>query len=111
MKIIGLTGGIGMGKSTASAIFRRHRVPIFDADQAVHDVQAVGGRAVRSIEAAFPGTTRNGAVDREALRRAVLGNPAAVMVLERIVQPLVRDAEQRLLAAARRAGKPLVVLD
>jgi dephospho-CoA kinase len=111
MKIIGLTGGIGMGKSTASACFRRHRVPIFDADLAVHDLQAVGGRAVRPIEAAFPGTTRDGAVDREALRRAVLGNPAALKVLERIVHPLVRDAEKRFLAAARRAGKSLVVLD
>jgi dephospho-CoA kinase len=111
MKIIGLTGGIGMGKSTASAIFRRHRVPRFDADRAVHELQAVGGRAVRPIEAAFPGTTRGGAVDREALRRAVLGNPAALKVLERIVHPLVRDAEKRFLAAARRAGKPLVVLD
>ena len=111
MKIIGLTGGIGMGKSTASACFRRHRVPIFDADQAVHELQAVGGRAVRPIEAAFPGTTRGGTVDREALRRAVLGNPAALKVLERIVHPLVRDAEKRFLAAARRAGKSLVVLD
>ncbi len=111
MKIIGLTGGIGMGKSTASACFRRHRVPIFDADQAVHELQAVGGRAVRPIEAAFPGTTQNGSVDREALRRAVLGNPAALKVLERIVHPLVRDAERRFLAAARRAGKSLVVLD
>jgi dephospho-CoA kinase len=111
MKIIGLTGGIGMGKSTASAIFRRHRVPIFDADQAVHALQAVGGRAVRPIEAAFPGTTRGGAVDREALRRAVLGNPIALKQLERIVHPLVRDAEKRFLATARRAGKPLVVLD
>jgi dephospho-CoA kinase len=111
MKIIGLTGGIGMGKSTASATFRRHGVPIFDADQAVHELQAVGGRAVRPIEAAFPGTTRGGAVDREALRRAVLGNPAALKQLERIVHPLVRDAEKRFLAAARRAGKPLVVLD
>ena len=111
MKIIGLTGGIGMGKSTASATFRRHRVPIFDADRAVHDLQAVGGRAVRPIEAAFPGTTRDGAVDREALRRAVLGNPAALKLLERIVHPLVRDAEKRFLAAARRAGKSLVVLD
>ncbi len=101
MKIIGLTGGIGMGKSTASASFRRHGVPIFDADQAVHELQAVGGRAVRPIEAAFPGTTRGGAVDREALRRAVLGNPAALKQLERIVHPLVRDAEKRLLAAAR----------
>ena len=111
MKIIGLTGGIGMGKSTASATFRRHRVPIFDADQAVHELQAVGGRAVGPIEAAFPGTTRGGAVDREALRRTVLGNPAALMVLERIVHPLVRNAEKRFLAAARRAGKSLVVLD
>ncbi|MCZ8279884.1 MAG: dephospho-CoA kinase [Acetobacteraceae bacterium] len=111
MKIVGLTGGIGMGKSTASAIFRRHGVPIFDADQAVHALQAVGGRAVRPIEAAFPGTTRGGAVDREALRRAVLGNPAALKQLERIVHPLVRDAEKRFLAAARRAGKSLVVLD
>jgi dephospho-CoA kinase len=111
MKIIGLTGGIGMGKSTASATFRRHRVPIFDADRAVHDLQAVGGRAVRAIEAAFPGTTQGGAVDREALRRAVLGNPAALNVLERIVHPLVRDAEKRFLASARRAGKSLVVLD
>jgi dephospho-CoA kinase len=111
MKIIGLTGGIGMGKSTASATFRRHRVPIFDADRAVHDLQAVGGRAVRAIEAAFPGTTQGGAVDREALRRAVLGNPTALKQLERIVHPLVRDAEKRFLAAARRAGKSLVVLD
>jgi dephospho-CoA kinase len=111
MKIIGLTGGIGMGKSTASACFRRHRVPIFDADQAVHELQAVGGRAVRPIEAAFPGTTRDGVVDREALRRAVLGNPAALKILERIVHPLVRNAEKRFLAAARRAGKSLVVLD
>ncbi len=111
MKIIGLTGGIGMGKSTASACFRRHRVPIFDADQAVHELQAAGGRAVRPIEAAFPGTTRGGAVDREALRRAVLGNPIALKQLERIVHPLVRDAEKRFLAAARRAGKSLVVLD
>jgi len=111
MKIIGLTGGIGMGKSTASATCRRHRVPIFDADQAVHDLQAVGGRAVRPIEAAFPGTTQGGAVDREALRRAVLGNPTALKRLERIVHPLVRDAEKRFLASARRAGKSLVVLD
>ena len=111
MKIIGLTGGIGMGKSTASACFRRHRLPIFDADQAVHELQAPGGRAARPIEAAFPGTTRGGAIDREALRGAVLGNPAALKQLERIVHPLVRDAEKRFLAAARRAGKSWVVLD
>ncbi|MCA3362991.1 MAG: dephospho-CoA kinase [Roseomonas sp.] len=111
MKIIGLTGGIGMGKSTASATFRRLGLPIFDADQAVHALQAVGGRAVRPIEAAFPGTTRGGAVHREALRRAVLGNPQALKRLERIMHPLVRDAERQFLAAARRGGKSFVVLD
>lgn len=68
MIILGLTGGIGMGKSTAAAAFRRARIPVFDADAAVHKMQARGGRAVRAIEAAFPGTVQNGAVDRAALR-------------------------------------------
>lgn len=115
MKIIGLTGGIGMGKSTAATTFRRLRVPVFDADAAVHQLQDKGGRAVAPIAAAFPGTVREGPggmmVDREALRRAVLGNPEALRRLERIVHPLVRDAERRFLAAARRRAEPLVVLD
>ncbi|WBV42018.1 dephospho-CoA kinase [Pseudoroseomonas cervicalis] len=111
MKILGLTGGIGMGKSTAAATFRRHGVPVFDADAAVHRLQARGGRAVAPIGRAFPGTTRDGAVDREALRRAVLGDRAALTQLERIVHPLVRDEERRFLARARRAGRRLVVLD
>jgi dephospho-CoA kinase len=111
MKILGLTGSIGMGKSTASSTFRRLRVPVFDADAAVHRVQGKGGAAVRPIEAAFPGTTRDGRVDREALRRRVLGDPAALTALERIVHPLVRDAERRFLAAARRRGERIVVLD
>ena len=72
MIILGLTGGIGMGKSTAAAAFRRARIPVFDADAAVHRLQARGGRAIRAIEAEFPGTVRNGAVDRVALRQAVL---------------------------------------
>lgn len=111
MKILGLTGGIGMGKSTASATFRRLRVPVFDADAAVHALQAPGGRAVAPIGAAFPGTVRDGRVEREALRRAVLGDPAALRRLERIVHPLVRDAERRARAAARRRGDRLLVLD
>ena len=111
MKVIGLTGGIGMGKSTATNTLRRLRVPVFDADAAVHRLQAKGGRAVRPIGAAFPDTVKNGAVDREALRRAVLGNPAALKVLERIVHPLVRQEERRFMAAARRRGERLVVLD
>ncbi len=111
MKVLGLTGGIGMGKSTASSTFRRLRVPVFDADAAVHQLQARGGAAVAPIEAAFPGTTRGGAVDREALRRRVLGDPAALKRLEAIVHPLVRKAERNFLAASRRRGERLVVLD
>jgi dephospho-CoA kinase len=111
MRILGLTGGIGMGKSTATGTFRRLRIPVFDADAAVHALQAKGGRGVAPIAAAFPGTVEQGRVNREALRRAVLGNPAALTRLERILHPLVRDTERRFIAAARRRAEPLVVLD
>lgn len=111
MKVLGLTGGIGMGKSTATNTLRRLRVPVFDADAAVHGLQARGGRAVRPIGTAFPDAVHDGAVDREALRRAVLGNPEALKRLERIVHPLVRQEERRFMAAARRRGERLVVLD
>lgn len=111
MIVLGLTGGIGMGKSTASNSLRRLGVPIFDADAAVHALQAKGGRAVRPIAEAFPGSVVDGRVDREALRRAVLGDSSALKRLERIVHPLVRDEERRFLAAARRAGRRIVVLD
>jgi dephospho-CoA kinase len=111
MKILGLTGGIGMGKSTAAAAFRRARIPVFDADAAVHRLQARGGRAVRTIEAAFPGTVRDGAVDRVALRNAVLGNPSALARLERILHPMVEQEERAFVARARRRGDRAVVLD
>jgi dephospho-CoA kinase len=111
MKVVGLTGGIGMGKSTASASFRRLRVPVFDADAAVHALQAKGGPAVAPIEAAFPGTTRDGRVDREALRARVLGDPAALRRLEAIIHPLVRAAECRFLSACRRRACRIAVLD
>jgi dephospho-CoA kinase len=111
VKILGLTGGIGMGKSTAAGTFRRLGVPVFDADAAVHALQARGGRAVAPIRAAFPGTIRDGAVDREALRRAVLGDPPALKRLEGIVHPLVRAEERRFLARCRRRGARLAVLD
>ena len=111
MKIIGLTGGIGMGKSTAAANFRRRGIPVFDADASVHKLQARGGRGVAPIEAAFPGTTRNGAVDRAALREAVLGKPEALRKLEHILHPLVRQDERAFIARARRAGTRAVVLD
>ena len=111
MRIIGLTGGIGMGKSTAAAAFRRARIPVFDADLAVHRMQAKGGRAVRAIEAAFPGSAKDGAVDRAALRQAVLGNRAALTVLEHILHPMVEAEERASVARARRAGQRAVVLD
>jgi dephospho-CoA kinase len=109
--VIGLTGGIGMGKSFAAKIFRRSGVPVFDADAAVHRLQARGGAAVPAIEAAFPGTAPDGAVDRGKLRAAVLGRPEAFRRLEAILHPMVRDAERRFVAAARRAGRRAAVLD
>ena len=109
MRIWGLTGSIGMGKSTAARAFARLGVPIFDADAAVHALQAKGGRAVRPIAREFPGSEREGATDREVLRRAVLGQPEALRRLERIIHPLVREEQARFLKRWR--GVPLVVLD
>lgn len=111
MIILGLTGGIGMGKSTAATAFRRARIPVFDADAAVHRLQARGGRAVPAIAAAFPRTVRDGAVDRMALREAVLGNRQALTRLEAILHPMVRDEERAFVARARRRGSRAVVLD
>jgi dephospho-CoA kinase len=84
---------------------------VFDADRAVHHLQAQGGRAVRAIEAAFPGTMSNGAVDRTALRHAVLGDPEALTRLEHILHPMVEAEERAFVARARRAGRRAVVLD
>jgi len=111
MIVLGLTGGIGMGKSTASAIFRRARIPVFDADAEVHRLQSPGGRALPAIASAFPGTVIEGTLDRARLRTAVIGDPAALRRLEAILHPMVRAAETRFLAGARRRQVPLVVLD
>jgi dephospho-CoA kinase len=111
MKVIGLTGGIGMGKSTAAGTFRRAGLRVFDADAAVHALQKPGGRALRPIAAAFPGTVKDGRLDRPALRAAVLGRPEALRRLEGIIHPLVRAEERAFLARARRAGARAVVLD
>jgi dephospho-CoA kinase len=111
MKIIGLTGGIGMGKSTAAAAFRRAGVPVFDADAAVHALQARNGPALPAIHAAFPGVVVGGVLDRAALRALVLADRARLRILESILHPLVRRAQARFLAQARGTGKRLVVLD
>ncbi|RXT43664.1 dephospho-CoA kinase [Bosea sp. Tri-44] len=107
--LLGLTGSIGMGKSTTSAMFRAAGIPVHDADQAVHDLYS--GAAAPQIEAAFPGTTVDGAVDRAKLSAAVLGRPDALAKLESIVHPLVRAEEQAFLAQCRRIGATAAVLD
>ena len=111
MKVVGLTGGIGMGKSTAAAAFRRAHIPVFDADATVHQLQARGGKAIRAIERAFPGTIKDGAVDRGALRQAVLGKPDALTRLEHILHPMVEDEERAFVKRARRRGCRAAVLD
>lgn len=109
MFILGLTGSIGMGKSTTAKFFAEAGVPVHDADAAVHRLYE--GEAVAPIEAAFPGTTAHGVVDRPKLAARVLGDPAARKKLEGIVHPLVRQSEQRFLADARARQTPVVLLD
>ena len=111
MIVVGLTGGIGMGKSTAAAALRRAGIPVFDADAAVHRLQAPGGRALPAIDAAFPGTVRDGVLDRGALRACVLADRARLRVLEGILHPMVQADQHRFLARARGAGRRMVVLD
>jgi dephospho-CoA kinase len=109
MFILGLTGSLGMGKSTTAKFFAEEGVPVHDADAAVHRLYA--GEAVPLIEAAFPGSTADGKVDRDKLAKRVLGDPAAIKKLERIVHPLVRKDGERFLAEAEHAGAKVVVLD
>jgi dephospho-CoA kinase len=111
MIILGLTGSIGMGKTTAGRMLGRLGVPLYDADAAVHRVFARGGVAVKPIGAAFPGTLRDGAVDRDALGAAVLGDPEKLARLEGIVHPLVREVQRRFLRRAARDRRALVALD
>jgi dephospho-CoA kinase len=106
---LGLTGSIGMGKSTVARMFEDEGVPVFDADAAVHRLQGPGGRVVAAIEAAFPSTTGPQGVDRTALGAAVLGDDAAMRRLEAIVHPAV--AEERAAFLAEHVEAPLVVFD
>jgi dephospho-CoA kinase len=109
MLILGLTGSIGMGKTTTARLFQEAGVPVHDADAAVHRLYE--GEAAPLIEAEFPGTTENGKVDRDKLAERVLGDTAALQKLEAVVHPLVRAAEARFLAEARAHGAPVAVLD
>ena len=109
MFIIGLTGSIAMGKTTTARLFADEGVPVHDADAAVHKLYA--GEAAGLIEVAFPGSTRNGTVDRVQLGKQVTVDPTALRRLEEIVHPLVRNAERKFLRDAEIAGAPIVVLD
>ncbi|MBP6679521.1 MAG: dephospho-CoA kinase [Paracoccus sp.] len=107
--LLGLTGGIGMGKSTASAMFRDLGHPVWDADASVHRLYAPDGAAVAPVAAAFPGTLQDGGIDRAALRQALADDPAGFQRLEQIVHPLV--AADRAAFIARHGDAPIVVLD
>ena len=109
MRILGLTGSIGMGKSTTAKMFAEAGVPVYDADAAVH--QLYEGEAAPAIEAAFPGTTVNGKVDRSKLSARVVHDPAAIKQLEQIVHPMLGASRQKFFADAEAAGAPIVVLD
>ena len=109
MIVLGLTGSIGMGKSTTAKMFVDEGVPVHDSDAAVHRLYA--GAAAPLIEARFPGTVVDGTVDRERLARAVLGDRQALRDLEAIIHPLVRADADAFLARHRAAGAPLAVLD
>lgn len=106
---IGLTGSIGMGKSTVAAMFAEEGIPVFDADAAVHRLQGPGGALVTAIESRFPGTTGAGGVDRAALSAAVLGDDAAMKALEAIVHPAV--GAERAAFLADHAAAPIVLFD
>jgi dephospho-CoA kinase len=112
MFILGLTGSIAMGKSTASDAFRSLGVPVFDADAAVHRLLAPGGAATAAIQAAFPDClAQDGGVDRGALARRVFEDPAALARLEAILHPMVQTLQRRFLARCAGVRRPLVVLD
>jgi dephospho-CoA kinase len=112
MIVLGLTGSIGMGKSTAAMTLRRLRVPLFDADCVVHRLLASGGAAVEPVAAAFPGVrAAKGGIDRSLLGQRVFSDPQALSRLERIIHPMVAAYEKRFLALSRGRRESIVVLD
>jgi dephospho-CoA kinase len=111
MIVLGLTGGVGMGKSTAAAMLRRMRVPVHDADGAVHKLLARGGGGVAAVAREFPGVEAAGAIDRPVLGRRVFADPTALRRLEAILHPLVRADGAAFLRRLRRRRAPVAVLD
>jgi dephospho-CoA kinase len=111
MIVLGLTGSIGMGKTTTARMFADEGIPVHDADATVHALYATGGEAAGPIGDVFPSAVKDGAVDRQALAAGIAGNPEALARLEAIVHPLVARSRDSFLERARRAGAEVVVLD
>ncbi len=111
MIILGLTGSIGMGKTTAAENFRRLGVPVHDADRTVHELLAKNGEAVELIEKQFPGSEKKGAIDREKIAGEVFNDPEALVRIESILHPMVRSQERSFLEIAARKGHRLAILD
>ncbi len=111
MILLGLTGSIGMGKSETAKMFRREGVPVYDADAAVHQLQAPGGAALPAIESTFPGVVVDGVLDRTELGKRVFGKQAELRKLEAIIHPMVGAAQRKFLYANARLGRALVVMD
>jgi dephospho-CoA kinase len=111
MRILGLTGSIGMGKSTAAAMLRRMGVRVHDADRVVHNLTKPGGKALPAIKAAFPDLVTEAGLNRPELSKRAFKDPAVLQTLERILHPLVRAEERKFLARERARGERLVVLD
>ncbi len=111
MIIIGLTGSIAMGKTETAKMFKRLNVPVYNADEVVHDLYARGGKAVKPISALYPDVIVNAEVNREKLSAKILNDPHVVDEIEKIVHPMVRQKQNEFIAATKKTGAPLIILD
>ncbi len=110
MKVIGLTGGIAVGKSEVAKIFRKHHIPVFDADAAVHEIYQ-NGEGAKHLQSAFPSAINNGSVERKKLSEIIEAEPSKLRDIEKIIHPLVREAETNFLSNAKSNNKEIVVID
>ena len=111
MIIIGLTGSIGMGKTTVAGILKKLGYPVYSADEAVHHVLKKGGKAVKAVAKIFPESLKRGAIDRKILGKIVFGQPRKLRQLEKIIHPLLRDIERKFLQKARKKKAPAAILE
>ena len=111
MIVLGLTGSIGMGKTTASNNFRRIGIPVHDADKAVRQMMSEGGEAVNSMSEMFPAAVRKGSIDRQLIAQEVFSNSKALDKIEKVLHPLVRLREQKFIANYARKGNKVIILD